>query len=484
MASPGANLNSLVPPPPASPFAYRFSDEQFGNREVQVKHSFLSSSESSVLIQSSVASINVESKLGSLNTLVDVPLTMEVVSEDGAILGLAGLYFDIKRDESGDLTFTNENANLPLRMTVAVHLETGELSLHVSLNYVGLRVQHAYDGAKFLHGLGRGGEFRLIYRSPEAETDVTVLRGSIPAGAYPGPPPSHMKVLEQLVLIQETTGAQLIIPEGGISPEDAQNIRVVSRIVERGRITYQVASWDATLRPEAVESMLESFAEAKPVPVVMDYPAEQVMSVLGVEVELGPMLVGVPLVYVIPEDFEAVRRSVETAEPGSIISARLTPYEDCLAEAHYMRYLPVEHAAAIYRMVIFQQVERKRFLMNLLEASKQGPTIVVTRFAELLTALRKNILPHEVVTANPVATCPPEELLSTLSELMYDLGQHARFVLAALLFKHDVLSSGKAARFAGMDRVSFLMDLHKVGVPVIDLDEEQLESQTRYVNSR
>jgi hypothetical protein len=32
--------------------------------------------------------------------------------------------------------------------------------------------------------------------------------------------------------------------------------------------------------------------------------------------------------------------------------------------------------------------------------------------------------------------------------------------------------------------VTFLMELHKFGVAVIDLDEEQLESQSRYVNSR
>lgn len=474
---------NLAPPPPASPFAYRLSDEPFGDREMLAEYSFLSRSESSVLIQSSLSSANVESNLGSLNTLVDVPLTIEVVNEDGALFGLAGLHFVIKKDEDDDITFTNEAANGPLRITVSARKASGELSLHVCLNYVGLKARHAYACAQFLQALGRGGEFRILYKVPETETDVTFLRGSIPAGAYPGPPPHHMKALEQLVLIQEKTGAQFTIPEGGISPEDAQNSRVVARIVETGRITYQVSSWDATLRPEAVQSMLETFAEARPVPVVMDYPAERVMNVLGVEVELGPMLVGLTRVYMTPDDFEALRRSVETAEPGSIISARMTPYEDSLAESYYMRYLPVEHAAAIYRMVIFQQIERKRFLMNLLEASRQGETIVTARFAELIAALRKNVLPHEAVTANPVVTCSPEELLNTLSEMMHDLGQEARFALAALLFKHDVLSSGKASRFAGMDRVSFLMSLHKVGVPMIDFDEQELREQVDYANA-
>jgi predicted HTH domain antitoxin len=119
-----------------------------------------------------------------------------------------------------------------------------------------------------------------------------------------------------------------------------------------------------------------------------------------------------------------------------------------------------------------------------MQAAKQGTDTIVTRFAELLSALRKNVTAGEARAANPLVTCSPEELLDALISFMHSMDQKLRFTLAAMLFKYDVLSSGKAARFAGMDRVSFLMDLHKVGVPVIDLDEDQLESQARYVNSR
>jgi predicted HTH domain antitoxin len=478
-----ANLNIVGPPPPASPFAYRFSDEPFSERDRQAERSFLPHSESAVLIQSNLAGPNVEERLATLSALVNVPLSMEVVSGDGAAFGLTGLLFTITRDEAGDITFNNEVTESPLRVKVTTHKATGEMSLHINLNYVGLNVQLAYDGARFLEVLSRGGEFRMVYKVSETETDVTFLRGNIPAGVYPGPEPNHLKLLEQLALIQSKTGARLTIPEGGISSEQAQNIRVVARIVETGRITYPVPSWNTTLHPEHVQTALETFANGKTIPIVMNYLEEQAMPVLGTEVPLGPMLVGVTRVYMTPDDYEALRSAAESAEPDSMISARMSPFEDCQAEAHYMRYLPVDHAAAIYRMVIFQQVEPEQFLEELLRASKQGTENFITRFAELLAALRKNVLPHEAITANPLVTCSPEELLVALSSLMSDLDQKARFVLAALLFKYDVLSSGKASRFAGMDRVSFLMSLHKVGVAVIDFDEQDLRDQAEYANA-
>lgn len=485
MESQGAATFSITgPPPPASPFAYRLSDGPSTEIETEAGRSFLSRSESFTLIQSSLTAADVQERLATLTVLVEVPLTLEIVSEGGAIFGLTGLSFLVNQDEAGDLTFSNEALDWPLTLTAVAHRATGEMSLNVALNYVGLNVQLAYDGAKFLQKLARGGEFRMVYRLPETETEVTFLRAGIPAGACQEPDLRHMKLLEQLASIQSKTGARLTIPEGGISPEESQNIRVVARIVETGRVTYQVSPWQTTLRPDRVRDALETFADGKTIPIVMNPLEDQAMSVLGTEVPLGPMMAGVTRVYMTPEDYEALRDAAESTGPDGLISARMSPHEDCPAEAHYMRYLPVEHAAAIYRMVIFQQLGPGEFLGELLRASKQGTEDLVTRFAELLAALRKDVAPHEAAAANPLVTCSPEELLEALTESTKELDQKARFVLAALLFKHDVLSSGKAARLAGTDRASFLMDLHKVGVPVIDLDEEQLESQARYVNSR
>ena len=51
-----------------------------------------------------------------------------------------------------------------------------------------------------------------------------------------------------------------------------------------------------------------------------------------------------------------------------------------------------------------------------------------------------------------------------------------RMAMAAKLFEMGRLSSGMAAQLVGMDRVTFLLRLHEYGVSMIDLDEDDLES--------
>ena len=58
--------------------------------------------------------------------------------------------------------------------------------------------------------------------------------------------------------------------------------------------------------------------------------------------------------------------------------------------------------------------------------------------------------------------------------------EEARMAMAIKLFELGRLSSGMAARLAGIDRVSFLLSLHHYGVPMIDLSEEELRSDLEH----
>ena len=50
--------------------------------------------------------------------------------------------------------------------------------------------------------------------------------------------------------------------------------------------------------------------------------------------------------------------------------------------------------------------------------------------------------------------------------------------MAVKLFELGRISSGIAAKFAGMDRVAFLLALHTYGVPMINLSESELCADT------
>ena len=64
----------------------------------------------------------------------------------------------------------------------------------------------------------------------------------------------------------------------------------------------------------------------------------------------------------------------------------------------------------------------------------------------------------------------PDAMQTTKSEFE----QEARMAMAVKLFEMKRLSSGMAAKLAGVDRMTFLFGLHRFGVAMIDLQEDEL----------
>ncbi len=57
--------------------------------------------------------------------------------------------------------------------------------------------------------------------------------------------------------------------------------------------------------------------------------------------------------------------------------------------------------------------------------------------------------------------------------------REARLAMAAKLFEMKRVSSGIAARLAGVPRAFFLLNLHRFGVAAIDLDDHELMDELR-----
>ena len=74
-----------------------------------------------------------------------------------------------------------------------------------------------------------------------------------------------------------------------------------------------------------------------------------------------------------------------------------------------------------------------------------------------------------------------EEWLSALHVPAGRAADELRMLAAVKLFEMKRLSSGAAARLAGVPRVVFLQRLGDYGIPVLDLTEEELRQETRLV---
>lgn len=70
----------------------------------------------------------------------------------------------------------------------------------------------------------------------------------------------------------------------------------------------------------------------------------------------------------------------------------------------------------------------------------------------------------------------PQNLPDILQVSRKSFEEEATMAMAVKLFEMKRLSSGMAAKLVGLDRVTFLLNLYRFNIPMIDLEEEELLS--------
>ena len=68
----------------------------------------------------------------------------------------------------------------------------------------------------------------------------------------------------------------------------------------------------------------------------------------------------------------------------------------------------------------------------------------------------------------------PESLPDVLQETPEEFEREAKMAMVAKLYERGRISSGIAAKIVGLDRVTFLLQLHSYGVSMINLSSEEM----------
>jgi predicted HTH domain antitoxin len=73
----------------------------------------------------------------------------------------------------------------------------------------------------------------------------------------------------------------------------------------------------------------------------------------------------------------------------------------------------------------------------------------------------------------------PDDLLVTSGKPRVEVEREMKFQLAVRLFEVGQLSLGKAAELAGWNRIQFADELGRLQVPVVNLDDEEIQTELR-----
>lgn len=73
----------------------------------------------------------------------------------------------------------------------------------------------------------------------------------------------------------------------------------------------------------------------------------------------------------------------------------------------------------------------------------------------------------------------PSQLPDILQCSPAEFSHQAKMAMASKLYEMGKISSGMAAQIVGVERVEFLLQLSQYGVPMIDLDDEELQSDLK-----
>jgi predicted HTH domain antitoxin len=73
----------------------------------------------------------------------------------------------------------------------------------------------------------------------------------------------------------------------------------------------------------------------------------------------------------------------------------------------------------------------------------------------------------------------PDDLLVASGKPRSEIERELKFQLAVRLFEIGYLSLGKAAEFAGWNRIQFADELGRLKVPIVNLDDAEIEAEMR-----
>lgn len=280
--------------------------------------------------------------LGPRQLRKPIAARIEFSADDGSVVSLDGIEFQGIQVGSDELTLSNYHQALPWHFELKLARATKLINLRFDLADTGSTAKRELEAARLTRMWSLGADL-MIYSQ---ETGLPIVGARIPPGSYPAPDPKYIVFLEKLMAIQEKLRYAFLIPEREITPEEVKFVYDLAYKLSAGTAIGTSKEMTITLHAEGAVSAVERFAGGRTPPLT--WVTHEKGELLGVPIDLGPVVITVQGLSMSHDDWEQLRAAVGGEISNDGYGVRLVALDNpAQVTFRYVNFLSTDERAAL-----------------------------------------------------------------------------------------------------------------------------------------
>jgi hypothetical protein len=263
---------------------------------------------------------------------------ISITSDNGEHAAMEYIHFEgiAGREE---LSLQNDLQPVPWKFKVVINMKNDVGTVSYRIQPSNLNVKEALQAYRFMSALSLGGMLNVEH----LPTGLILASMSVPPGYFPSPDQLWMEILEALVLIQQKSGRLIGLPEEEpLTPEIVNTIFSTAEKLKTGKALFAGEELRSTVGRETAQNVLAEFGEGQVQSLASQHKDDQIVTIFGAEIPLGPLTIFCEKVYMTADDVAEFREALAQTSADTTFAIRLTIAKGCPVHAYYPKWLPPE----------------------------------------------------------------------------------------------------------------------------------------------
>jgi hypothetical protein len=226
---------------------------------------------------------------------------------------------------------------VPWKITLTFESPTQKANFNYAYKLEGAGVSQQLRCLEFMQALERGGDLQI----ENLETGLRFPPSRLNAIKETNVSGRYIKVIKELVNIQDRTLTPLNVPNGLISVEDADEISAISHMIEKGQHEIRFPALDTQYPASDARAIIDSLKENGFVRLIHRSDLYEEVEILGTKVNLGKCIVYGNANLVCPT-MEELEEQLSSPKVSEIIEMKFK-FADRNISTYFLKWLSSEN---------------------------------------------------------------------------------------------------------------------------------------------